>query len=186
MWEMLTKDIDSSQCCIFTVLQHRLSICWLSSVFQSAGRWPGTRWKRTFWLLSVVIAKPLGTRPAVLCFFTNRTDATGMATWEARESCRKKILVSKSILTYKLLHITFPSQEWKLDRLNLISKCGAQRTDITLRLIQHNKLQRRVQPKVHKTPVILWSFLTVNSFYMIIPFEFVMMLKLYYLINQKQ
>lgn len=75
--------------CIFTVLQ-QCSMRWLSFVFQSAGQWPGTQWKRTFWLLSVVIAKPLGTRPAVLCFFTNRTDATGMATWEARESGRKK------------------------------------------------------------------------------------------------
>lgn len=77
------------QCCIFTVLQ-QCSKRWLRFVFQSAGQWPGTQWKRTFWLVSVVIAKPLGTRPAVLCFFTNRTDATGMATWEARESGRKK------------------------------------------------------------------------------------------------
>lgn len=35
----------------------------------------------TFWPVSVVIAKPLGTRPAVLCFFTSLTVTTGMATW---------------------------------------------------------------------------------------------------------
>lgn len=39
----------------------------------------------TFWLDSVVIASPLGTRPAVLCFFTSRTDTTGMATWKIKE-----------------------------------------------------------------------------------------------------
>lgn len=35
----------------------------------------------TFWPVSVVIAKPLGTSPAVLCFFTSLTETTGIATW---------------------------------------------------------------------------------------------------------
>lgn len=35
----------------------------------------------TFRPVSVVIARPLGTRPAVLCFFTSLTETTGMATW---------------------------------------------------------------------------------------------------------
>lgn len=34
----------------------------------------------TFRPVSVVIARPLGTRPAVLCFFTSLTETTGMAT----------------------------------------------------------------------------------------------------------
>lgn len=35
----------------------------------------------TFWPVSVVIAKPLGTSPAVLCFFTSLTETTGIATY---------------------------------------------------------------------------------------------------------
>lgn len=35
----------------------------------------------TFWPVSMVMARPLGTNPAVLCFFTSRTDTTGMHTW---------------------------------------------------------------------------------------------------------
>lgn len=35
----------------------------------------------TFWPVSMVMARPLGTNPAVLCFFTSRTDTTGIHTW---------------------------------------------------------------------------------------------------------
>lgn len=34
----------------------------------------------TFCPVSMVIARPLGTRPAVLCFLTSRTDTTGIQT----------------------------------------------------------------------------------------------------------
>lgn len=34
----------------------------------------------TFCPVSMVMARPFGTRPAVLCFFTSRTDTTGMHT----------------------------------------------------------------------------------------------------------
>lgn len=35
----------------------------------------------TFCPVSMVMARPFGTRPAVLCFFTSRTDTTGIQTF---------------------------------------------------------------------------------------------------------
>lgn len=43
------------------------------------GRW--LKWTSTFCPVSMVMARPFGTRPAVLCFFTSRTDTTGIHTW---------------------------------------------------------------------------------------------------------
>lgn len=40
----------------------------------------------TFCAVSMVIARPFGTRPAVLCFFTRRTETTGMQTCSIRDS----------------------------------------------------------------------------------------------------
>lgn len=42
----------------------------------------------TFRPVSMVMARPLGTRPAVLCFFTSLTDSTGTATWREEEGTR--------------------------------------------------------------------------------------------------
>lgn len=45
----------------------------------------------TFCPVSVVIAKPLGTRPAVLCFFTSLTETTGIATYRDRERHKNNV-----------------------------------------------------------------------------------------------
>lgn len=51
----------------------------------------------TFCPVSVVIAKPLGTSPAVLCFFTSRTETTGMATYTGGKNDTKTTFIRKTL-----------------------------------------------------------------------------------------
>lgn len=63
------------------------------------GRW--LNWTSTFCPVSMVMARPFGTRPAVLCFFTSRTDTTGIHTW--RVNVRTASLIFRLKKTTQIL-----------------------------------------------------------------------------------